>query len=138
MTTKQQTVLKVLFPKARAEILRLLFGDKRRPRYVREIMRESDLALRTIQDELKRLSAAGLLVSHSNGFHRFFAPNSAHPLFHELIRIAEMSERLPHTKSSKLFRASRASRRKKPPKGPTMRPDREPHWGIFSNPRSKT
>ena len=133
-----RTVLNVLFPKARAEILRLLFGGKRRPRYVREIMRESDFALRTVQDELKRLSAAGLVVSHSNGFHRFFAANSAHPLFHELTRIAEASERLPHTKSSELFRASRARRRKKRFKGAVMRPDRQPNWGIFANARSRT
>src|SRR4029077_11637848 len=107
-------------------------------RDVREIMRESDLALRTVQDELKRLSAVGLVVSHSNGFHRFFAPNTAHPLFHDLTRIAEMSERLPHTKSSDLFRASRTRRRKKPRRARAMRPGRQPHWGIFANRRSRT
>src|ERR1700736_285690 len=133
---RQHSLLNVLFPKARAEILRLLFGKKRRPRYVREIMRESDLALRSIQDELKRLSAIGLVVSHSNGFHRFFSPNPAHPLLDELTRIVEMSARLPHTNSSKLVRASRARRRKKPRRIPAMRPHRQPHWGIFSNRRS--
>lgn len=133
----EQTVLQILFPKARAEIFRLLFGSKKRPRYVREIMRESDLALRTVQDELKRLSAVGLVSSHSNGYHRFFAPNSAHPLFRELARIAEMSEQLPHARSSELHRASRFRKRKKRFKAATMRPKREPNWGIFSKRRYK-
>ena len=134
----QRTFLEVMFPKARAEIFRLLFGSKRRPRYVREIMGDSSLALRTIQDELKRLSAIGLVSSHSNGYHRFFAANSAHPLFREVTRIAEMSERLPHTKFSDLFRASRIRARRKRSKGSAMRPVREPHWGIFSSRRPKT
>src|ERR1700736_2623449 len=133
----KHSVLAVLFPKARAEILRLLFGGKKRPRFVREITRESDLALRSIQDELKRRSAVGLVVSPSNGFHRFFAPNSAHPLFHELTRIAEMSERLPHTKSSELFRASRTRRKKKRFKPAARRRNRKPNSGIFSKRRSK-
>ena len=133
-----QTFLEVLFPKARAEIFRLLFGSKKRPRYVREIMADSGLALRTIQDELKKLSAAGLVVSHSNGYHRFFAANTAHPLFREITRIAEMSERLPHARSSELFRASRIRGRRKRPKVPAVRSVRQPHRGIFSNPRSKT
>jgi len=135
---KKHTVLQTLFPKARAEIFRLLFGRGKRPRYVREIMRESDLALRTVQDELKRLSAVGLVSSHSNGYHRFFAPNSAHPLCREVTRIAEMSEQLPHARSSELFRASRTRRRKKRFKAGAMRPDRQPNWGIFSNRRRKT
>jgi predicted transcriptional regulator len=134
----RQTFLEVLFPKARAEIFRLLFGSKKRPRYVREIMGDSGLALRTIQDELKKLSATGLVVSHSNGYHRFFAANSAHPLFNEVTRIAEMSERLPHAKASELFRASRIRVRRKRAKVPAVRSVREPHWGIFSSSRSKT
>src|SRR5437764_10078864 len=117
----KRTFLEVLFPKARAEIFRLLFGSKRRPRYIRELMGDSGLALRTIQDELKRLGAIGVVASHSDGFHRFFAANSAHPLFHEITRMAEASERLPSAKHSELFRLSRATKRRKKPRGPAMR-----------------
>jgi predicted transcriptional regulator len=134
----KKTFLEVLFPKARAEIFRLLFGSKKRPRYVREIMGDSSLALRSIQDELKRLSAVGVVTSHSDGFHRFFAANTAHPLFREITRIAEMSERLPSAKSSELFRASRARRLKRRPKGQAMPFNRPPSWGIFSNRHPKT
>ena len=134
----KRTFLQVLFPKTRAEIFRLLFGTKKRPRYVREIMGDSSLALRSIQDELKTLSAVGVVTSHSDGFHRFFAANTAHPLFREITRIAEMSERLPSARQSELFRRSRAKRKRKKSRGPRIRSTREPHWGIFSNQRSKS
>src|ERR1700730_14873018 len=134
----KQTVLEVMFPKARAEILRLLFGSKKRPRYVREIMGDSSLALRSIQDELKRLSAVGVVTSHSDGFHRFFAANTAHPLFREITRIAEMSERLPSARHSELFRRSRSTNKRKRRRGPKMRFRRDVSWGIVSKSRSKS
>jgi hypothetical protein len=43
-------VLDLLFPKARAEILRLLFSGPKARRYVRELMLMSGLALRTVQE----------------------------------------------------------------------------------------
>ena len=134
----RKTFLEVLFPKARAEIFRLLFGTKRRPRYIRELMGDSGLALRTVQDELKRLSAIGVVASHSDGFHRFFAANSAHPLFREIARIAEASERLPSAKASHLFRTSRAAKRRRKPRGPTMRHKSPLSWGIHSRRQSKS
>ena len=132
----RKTFLEVLFPKARAEIFRLLFGTKRRPRYIREIMGDSGLAQRTVQDELKRLSAIGVVASQSDGFRRFFAANSAHPLFREIARIAEASERLPSAKASQLFRASRATKRRRKTRGPTMRHRSGLSWGILSKSRS--
>jgi hypothetical protein len=135
---RKKTFMEVLFPKARAEIFRLLFGSKKRARYVREIMADSGLALRSIQDELKKLSAVGVVANHSDGFHRFFAANTAHPLFREITRIAEMSERLPLAKHSDLVRLSRAGVRKKPANDRRMRLDREPNWGIFTNQRLKS
>ena len=133
-----KTFLEVLFPRARAEIFRLLFGSKRRPRYVRELMGDSGLALRTIQDELKRLSAIGVVASHSDGFHRFFAANSAHPLFREISRIAESSERLPSAKRAHLFRSSRATKNRKKLRRSTRRHRSELSWGVFSYPRSRS
>ncbi len=128
----RKTFLEVLFPKARAEIFRLLFGSKKRPRYIREIMGDSSLALRSVQDELKILSAVGLVASHSDGFRRFFAANTAHPLFREITRIAEISERLPLAKRSDFARSSQSAKRKSRSKKVRMRPYREPNWGIFS------
>jgi hypothetical protein len=56
-------VLDLLFPEARAAILRLLFSNTRVQRYVRELMVMSGLALRTIQEELATLRAAGVITS---------------------------------------------------------------------------
>jgi predicted transcriptional regulator len=88
-------VLDILFPKVRAEILRLLFFEPAQERYVRELVVMSGLALRTIQEELANLSAAGLVTSWSNGYHRFYRANRRHPLFPELRRIVRTSARLP-------------------------------------------
>ena len=51
--------LDLLFPKVRAEILRILFSEPRKQRYVRELMVMSGLALRTVQEELATLTALG-------------------------------------------------------------------------------
>jgi predicted transcriptional regulator len=91
-------VLDILFPKVRAEVLRLLFSDPAQQRYVRELMTMSGLALRTVQEELGNLSAAGLITSWSNGYHRFYRANRDHPLFSHLLRIVQTSARLPRVK----------------------------------------
>ena len=130
----KQTLLEVLFPKTRAEIFRLLFGTKRRPRYVREIMGDSSMALRSIQDELKRLNAVGVIASHSDGFRRFFAANTAHPLFREIMRIAELSERLPAAKCSDFVRSSRTRKRRPSRIKIRERLNREPNWGLNKRP----
>lgn len=95
-------VLDILFPKVRAEILRVLFSDPARQRYVRELMIMSGLALRTVQEELANLSAAGLITSWSNGYHRFYRANRDHPLFSALLRIVQTSARLPSVKNRRL------------------------------------
>jgi predicted transcriptional regulator len=73
---KQHTVLEVLFPQVRAEILRLLFTPPQKQRYVRELARMSGLTLSTVQEELRRLSALKLVKSWSNRFHRSTVPTA--------------------------------------------------------------
>lgn len=94
----QAEVLDILFPKVRAEILRLLFSNAKKQRYVRELMTMSGLALRTVQVELTKLSAVGLVTSWSNGYHRFYRANRDHPLFPYLLRIVQASARLARVK----------------------------------------
>ena len=91
-------ILNILFPKVRAEILRLLFSDPTRQRYVRELMALSGLALGTVQEELANLTAASLITNWSNGYHRFYRANRDHPLFPALLRIVQTSARLPRVK----------------------------------------
>jgi predicted transcriptional regulator len=92
------SVLDILFPKVRAEILRLLFSDPAQQRYVRELVQLSGLALRTVQEELANLSAAGLLTSWSNGYQRFYRANREHRLFSAIVRIVQTSAQLPRVK----------------------------------------
>jgi predicted transcriptional regulator len=142
MTNSEVTLLDVLFPKVRAEILRALFRNSNSRRYVRELTRETGLALCTVQDELRKLNGIGVVTSYSNGYHRFYAPNAGHPLCHELRRIVEISDRLPGTKRSTLLRrknlnTNRARRRRIKPH--TLRPDRSGvNWNIFSSHGRKT
>ena len=77
-------ILHALFPSVRAELLRRLFSDPTREFYVRELARLTTLALRTVQQELARMSKAELVTSHSNGYHRFYRASRKHPVFSNL------------------------------------------------------
>src|SRR5438552_14850121 len=93
----KRAVLNVLFPQVRAEVLRLLFATPSKQRYVRELMNMSGLSLHTVQDELRKLGAVGLVTSWSSGYHRFYRANRDHVLFENLAGIVQLSERLPKT-----------------------------------------
>ena len=73
----------------------------------------SGLALRTVQEELLNLSAAGLVTNWTNGYHRFYRANPDHELFSCVTQIVRTSARLPRIKKQAL-------RRKKKPR-PTAR-----------------
>jgi DNA-binding transcriptional ArsR family regulator len=93
----KQTLLHGLFPVVRAEVLRLLFMNRGQELYTRELARLSFLALRTIQDELAKLEAANLLLSRTNGYHRFYRANPKHPLYAPLTEIVRKGA--AHTKA---------------------------------------
>jgi hypothetical protein len=103
------SALDLLFPKVRAEILRILFSEPKKQRYVRELTAMSRLALRTVQEELATLAALGVVTSWSNGYHRFYRANRDHPLFSHLLAIVIASERLPKSPAP----AHRQRRRRK-------------------------
>jgi hypothetical protein len=88
-------ILQTLFPDVRAQLVRLLFFNPTREFYVRELTRESTLALRTVQKELARLSAIDLVVSRSNGYHRFYRANRRHPAFTALQQLVIKDRRQP-------------------------------------------
>ena len=117
----------------RAEILRLLFTIPKKQRYVRELTNMSGLALCTVQDELRKLSAIGLVTSWSNGYHRFYRANRDHPLFSELLRIVQLSAQLPRTKHSALHRQRRPLRhRGKGQRNAALPVDFPAKWRLFS------
>ena len=102
-----QTLLHTLFPIVRAEILRLLFTNPRQELYVRELARMCYLSLHTVQDELAKLYAAGVVVSRSNGYHRFYRANPQHPLYMTLRRLVIKTAPLAKPVVRKRRRASR-------------------------------
>ena len=132
---KKLTVLEVLFPRVRAEILRLLFASPQKQRYVRELMRMSGLTLSTFQDELRKLSALQLVTSRSNRYHRFYRANRDHPLFPDFIHIVENSEKTPQISHSLVHRQRRS--RPRPRKTRMLSVDRPMKWNLFSK-RAKT
>jgi predicted transcriptional regulator len=125
-------VLDVLFPNVRARVLPLLFSPPPKQRYVRELMNLSGLALCTVQDELRKLSAVGLVTSWSNGYHRYYQANQRHPLFADLGRIVEMSERLPAAKHAALHRKRSSPVRNKRRRPRPLPLDRPIKWNLFS------
>jgi len=115
-------VVDLLFPEARAAILRLLFSNTRVQRYVRELTLMSGLTLRTIQEELATLSATGVITTWSNGYHRFYKANRDHPLFPDLRNIIQKSSGLPHPKLPKHRRRKMRSLKNKGRTIPAARP----------------
>ena len=139
MSKSERAMLDVLFPQVRAKLLQLLFTTPPKQRYVRELVNVSGLALHTVQDELRKLSAVGLLSSWSNGYHRFYRANRAHPMYQKLVGLVQLSETLPLAKISALERP----RGRRAPKTHTRRqsrslpPDRPAGWDLFKR-RGKT
>jgi predicted transcriptional regulator len=122
-------ILDILFPKVRAEILRLLFTAPAKQRYVRELARMSGLALRTVQEELSHFTAARLVTRWSNGYHLFYRANRDHPMFLDLLRIVQTSARLPRVKEL----PSRRRRRVRKHRAPRLREgsNRAVNWNLF-------
>jgi len=80
--------IEAIFPKARAEILRLLFSDPSREFHLRELSRRSNLTLGTIQQEVARLKKVDLLTARRDGNRLYYRANTQHPIFPELQGIA--------------------------------------------------
>ncbi len=74
----------LLSSRGRAEVLRLLFGAEGRRLHVRELERQSGLALGTIREELKRLSNFGFLEKEVDGNRTYYRANRQHPIYPEI------------------------------------------------------
>ena len=82
------SAIEVIFPRVRAEIMRLLFSDPSKEYHLRELSRLSHLALGTIQQEVGKLTRAELLTARRDGNRLYYRANTAHPIFSELQGIA--------------------------------------------------
>jgi predicted nucleotidyltransferase len=81
-------VLNVLFPQVRAEVLRLLFADPGKELHLRELSRLSQLALGTLQAEVRKLASAELIIARRDGNRLYYRANTSHPVFPELQGLA--------------------------------------------------
>lgn len=83
------TTLHSLFPKARAEILRLLLSDPEKELHLRDIARQSGMAVGALQTEVQRLEEMELLISRRDGNRLYFRANESHPIYPDLRGIVE-------------------------------------------------
>lgn len=76
-----------VFTDRQARLYRWLFGQPDRSFYMNELIRLTSLSSASLQQELKRLSLAGLVSDTRLGNLRVFQANPASPLFPELVSL---------------------------------------------------
>lgn len=72
---------------ARAEIFRILFDGRKDELHLRELVRRSGLALRTIQSEIKNLIELDLVRTEQDGNRLNIKANEQHPLYPDICSI---------------------------------------------------
>ena len=78
------TLADILSSRVKAEVFRLLFGIDGAPLHLREIERQSGLAVGTVRQELQRLASLGLVEKRADGNRRLYTANRHHPLFPDI------------------------------------------------------
>jgi DNA-binding transcriptional ArsR family regulator len=77
----------ILSSRVKAEVFRLLFGLDGRPLHLREIERQSGLAVSTVRQELQQLTSLGLVEKRVDGNRRLYSANRHHPLYPDIRNI---------------------------------------------------
>jgi len=83
-TTKQRGLAEALWPVGRRRVLGLLLADPERELHLRELVRRTELAPATVQAEVVRLTAAGILERRREGRQVYYRANRTCPIFPEL------------------------------------------------------
>jgi DNA-binding transcriptional ArsR family regulator len=84
ITTQSSTLAELLSSRVKAEVFRLLFGLNGQPLHLRELERQSGLAISTVRQELDRLTRLGLVEPRVDGNRRYYAACEDHPLYPEI------------------------------------------------------
>ena len=84
MGIKKQDLSATLFSKTQRGVIGLLFGNPQRSFYSNEIVRHARAGIGTVQRELARLTAAGLLTVSYVGNQKHYRANRAAPIFDEI------------------------------------------------------
>lgn len=80
-----EILAEILSSRTRAEIFRILFGIGSPELHLREIQRQSGMAVATISQEIEKLCRLALVTRRQDGNRVYFIANSGHPL-HSTIR----------------------------------------------------
>jgi DNA-binding transcriptional ArsR family regulator len=75
---------KILSSRVKAEIFRLLFGLSAKELHLRELERQSGLAVGTVRQELQRLVQLELVVARRDSNRVYYRANQEHPLYPEI------------------------------------------------------
>lgn len=78
------TLSELLSSRVKAEIFRLLFGADVRELHVREIARRANLNDATVRQELKKLTALGIITSRRDGNRICYRARTEHPLYSDI------------------------------------------------------
>ncbi len=73
-----------LFSKTQRRVMGLLFGNPSRSYYANEIIRSAGTGVGTVQRELERLTAVGLVTAKKIGNQKHYQANRQAPIFEEL------------------------------------------------------
>jgi predicted nucleotidyltransferase len=84
MGTSKESLSETLFSKTQRGVLGLLFGNPERTYYANEIVRHARAGIGTVQRELERLAAAGLLTVSRVGNQKHYQANRESPIFSEM------------------------------------------------------
>ena len=76
-----------IFSGRQARLFRWLFGQPERSFFLNELLRLTGLGSASLQQELKRLTGAGVVLSARRGNLREFKANPASPLYPELVSL---------------------------------------------------
>ena len=80
----KMTLANALFNRSQQAILRLLFSDEEKSYHLRGIVQATNLAVGTIQREVRRLAEAGILIREEDRNQVTFRVNVHHPVYPEL------------------------------------------------------
>lgn len=76
-----------IFSARQARLFRWLFGQPERSFFVNELMRLTGLGSASVQQELKRLTQPGIVLSTRKGNLRMFQANPLSPVYRELVSL---------------------------------------------------
>jgi len=82
-------VAEVLFSKTQQRVLALLYGHVEQSYYLKEIIDWVNVGRGSVQRELERMTAAGMLTKRTIGNQHHYQANSACPIYKELLSIVK-------------------------------------------------